>query len=179
MGQFLATSYFDLIQWGPFSDEMGVGMDLVLVFAVMTSQMWTKSRYQYIMQALREPRIHEEKISHNTQAFLYNRPGFTSSRLPNIPELSWWQTIQLICVFISPKLQLAGYLVGIVIPRYLGIVCKISHYLAKYPAICPVRLHQTKDSHYARTLSKISRANFSRSSFKFWGWISSWWRRDL
>ena len=103
----------------------------------------------------------------------FYRPVLTSSRLPNIPlfELSRSQTIQLICVFISPKLQLAGYLVGIVIPRYLGIVCKISHYLAKYPAICPVRLHQTEDLHYARTLSKISRANFSRSSFQV-SWLN-------
>ena len=129
------------------------------------------------------------------------RPVFTSSRLPNIPlfELSRSQTIQLICAFISPKLQLAGYLVWIVIPRYLGIVYKISHYFAKYPAICPVRLHQTEDSHYARTLRKISWANFSRSRSKLelmrtrfvisglfpkseiagYLAISRWWRRDL
>ena len=103
-----------------------------------------------------------------TRHLFLNRPVFTISRLPNIQlfELSRSQTIQLICVFISPKLQLAGYLVGIVIPRYLGIVCNISHYLSKYPAICPLRLHQPEDSHYALTLSKISRANFSRSSFE-------------
>ena len=87
------------------------------------------------------------------------RPVFISSRLPNIPlfELSRWQIIQLICVFIihyiynalntnvskrkkkkkgkvrkscSSKLQLAGYLVEIIILRYLGLVCKISRYLS-------------------------------------------------
>ena len=99
------------------------------------------------------------------------RPVFISSRLPNIPlfQLSRSQIIQLVCVLISPKLQLAGYLVGIIIPRYLGIVCKISHYLAKYPAICPVRLHQTEDSQYARTLSKISRADFLKVKFQVSG----------
>ena len=83
------------------------------------------------------------------------RPVVISSRLPNIQlfQLSRSQIIQLVCVFISLKFQLAGYLVGITIPRYLGIVCKISHYLAKYPAICPVRPHQTEDSHNTRTLS--------------------------
>ena len=89
------------------------------------------------------------------------RPVFISSRLPNIPlfELSWSQIIQLICVIISPKLQLAGYLVEIIIPRYLGLVCK-------YPANCPRRPHQPEDSHYAWTLSKISQANSSSLSFK-------------
>ena len=51
----------------------------------------------------------------NWYMFMYNvptRPVFTSSRLPNIPlfELSRSQTNQLMCVFISPKMQLAGYL---------------------------------------------------------------------
>ena len=66
--------------------------------------------------------------------FIFNRPVFTISRLPNIQlfELSRSQTtgFQLNCVFIRPKQQLAGYLVRIVIPRYLGIVCKISSYLS-------------------------------------------------
>ena len=63
-----------------------------------------------------------------TCPYQVNRPVLISSRLPNIPlfELSRSQIIQLICVFISPKLQLAGYLVEIIIPRYLGLVCKIS-----------------------------------------------------
>ena len=60
-------------------------------------------------------------------------PVSTSSRLSNIPlfELSRSQTIQLICVFIGPKLRLVGYLVGIVIPRYLGIVCKMSSFFTR------------------------------------------------
>ena len=32
-----------------------------------------------------------------------------------------------------------------------------------------MRLHQREDSHYAQTLSKISRANFLKSNFEFWG----------
>ena len=61
-----------------------------------------------------------------------SRPVLISSRLPNILlfELSRSQIIQLICVFISPKLQLAGYLVEIIIPRYLGLVCNMSRYLS-------------------------------------------------
>ena len=72
---------------------------------------------------------------HNNMGWAGNqytcRPAFISSRLPNIPlfELSRSQIIQFICVF-SPKLQLAGYLVEIIIPRYLGLVCKISRYLS-------------------------------------------------
>ena len=97
-----------------------------------------------------------------------SRPVFISSRLTNIPlfELSRPQIIQLICVFISPKLQLAGYLVEISIQRYLGLVFKIFRYLAKYPATCPVRFHQHEDSHYARTLSKISWAQVSSFEVK-------------
>ena len=57
---------------------------------------------------------------------------FISSRLPNNPlfELSRSQIIQLICVFISPQFQLSGYLIEIIIPRYLGLVCKILRYLS-------------------------------------------------
>ena len=96
------------------------------------------------------------------------RPVFISSRLQNILlfELS-----QLICVFTSPK--------------FIGIFGQDNHpkiswaSLKKYPGIFLVRLHQPTDSHYARTLSKISRANFSSLSFKFIGQVSSWWRCDL
>ena len=107
------------------------------------------------------------------------RPALISSRLPNNLLLLtiWSQFIQLIRVFISLKLQLAGYLVEIIIPRYLGLVCKISCYLAKYPAICPVRHHQPEDSQCARMLSKISWANFLSLCFKLRGKVSSW--RDL
>ena len=45
-------------------------------------------------------------------------------------------------LFISPKLQVAGYLVEIIIPRYLGLVCKISCYLSLFwtiPIFSPVR----------------------------------------
>ena len=103
-----------------------------------------------------------------------NGPVLISSRLPNIPlfERSRWQIIQLICVFISPKLQLSGYLVEMIIPRYLGLVCKISRYLsgvslpARRPALC------------ANAEQNIS-SSFSSLSFKFRGQVSNWWRRDL
>ena len=49
------------------------------------------------------------------------------------------QIIQLICVLTSPKLQLAGYLVKISIPRYLELVCEISRYLSG--ASSPARRH--------------------------------------
>ena len=94
------------------------------------------------------------------------RPVFISSRLPNIPlfEISQSQIFQLICVFVSPKLQLAGCLVEIIIPRYLGLVWKISHYLAKYPTICPVRLYQPEDLHYAQSLNlKLMKTRFVTS----------------
>ena len=55
------------------------------------------------------------------------------------------------CDFISLQSQIAGYLVEIIIPRYLGLVCKISRY---FSGVC---LHQPEDSHYARALSKMSR----------------------
>ena len=97
-----------------------------------------------------------------------HRPVFISSRLLNILlfELSRSQIIQLTCVLISPKLQLAGYLVEIIIPRHLELVCKISRYWTKYPGICLMRLHQPKDSHYVRTLSKIYRARVSSFEVK-------------
>ena len=74
--------------------------------------------------------VHAEYMSNQSTDI---RPAFISSRLPNIPlfELSRSQIIQLICVLISPKLQLAGYLVKIIIPSYLGLVCKISSLFGK------------------------------------------------
>ena len=63
--------------------------------------------------------------------------------------------------------QLVGYLVEIIISRYVGLVCKISRY--------PVRFHQPEDSHYAWTLSKISRTYFTSSSFKFRDQVMSSW----
>ena len=95
--------------------------------------------------------------------WLLSRPVFISSSLPNIPlfEQSRSHLIQFISVFMRPKLQLAGYLVEIIIPRYLGLVCKISRYLSS--ASSPAR----RLTLYARTLSKISRANFLSLSFKF------------
>ena len=51
-------------------------------------------------------------------------------------QLSRLQIIQLVCDFISPKLQLAGYLVGMIIPRYLGIVAKYPSIWQNIPLFC-------------------------------------------
>ena len=95
-----------------------------------------------------------------------NRPVSIRSRLPSIPlfQLSRSQIIQLFCVFISRKLQLAGYLVKIIIPRYLRLVCKISRYLsgASSPAL-RLALYTVRER-WAKYLELISWARVS--SFK-------------
>ena len=139
---------------------------------------------------------------HTCMFIILCRPVLISLRLSNNPLfLSWSQIIQLICISISTQLQLAGYLVEIILPRFLGPVNKISRYLAKYPSTCPVHLNQPEDSQYmrkcwARYLELISwgRVWVSRSSLELMkmrfvtlglfpkselaGYlaISSWWR---
>ena len=130
--------------------------------------------------------------NHNT----LNRPFFISSRLPDIPlfELYRSQIIQLTCVFISPKLQLAGYLVDIIIPRYLGLVCKISRYLsdasspARRLALCK-NAEQNISSQFLKLDFQVSRSSlelmqtrlvssgfFPKSEIASYLAISSWWR---
>ena len=117
-----------------------------------------------------------------------SRPVFISSRLPNNPlfELSWLQIIQLFCVFISPQLQSSGYLVEIIIPRYLGLVCKISRYLAKYYAILqnirylsgvtsPAQRLALCDERWAKYLEVESRADEDIPIGLVCGWSKSCW----
>ena len=89
--------------------------------------------------------------------------------LPNnlLFQLSWSQINQLICAFISQQLQLAGYLVEIIIPRYLEQVCKISRYLANillFVRCVFFTSPKTRTMHvrWAKYLELIS-----------WAWVSS------
>ena len=125
------------------------------------------------------------------------RPILISSRLPNIPlfELSRSQIIHLICAFISPKLQLAGYLVEIIIPRYLGLVCKISRYLssasspARRLALC-ANAEQNFSTWFLELELQVSRSNlelmrtrfvtsvlFPKSEIAGYLAIWRWWRQ--
>ena len=65
----------------------------------------------------------------------------------------------------QPKVANRGYLVEIIIPSYLGLVCK----------------YLSGASSQARRLALCANAeqNILSSNFKFQGQVSSWWRRDL
>ena len=89
----------------------------------------------------------------------------------------WLQIIQLNSVSISPKLQLVGFLAEIIIPRYLGLVCKISCYLSGSVFTSPKT--RTVREHWAKYLELISQGQVSSFEVEFRGRISSWWRCKL